>query len=284
MKNIRFFATALLFLATLFYSGRLSAQWSQNSAYIWTTANKNVGIGTTTPTNAKLQFGNLTGNKITLYDDGISGAYGFGINSTNLCAYVPSDYGRFSVRTNAYDGVEKFYVGSNGSVGLGSRIYPGSSGTEGGYSLVHFKNGTSTAGGIIRASIGNSDPGDAPLELQSSGLIIANSGFRRVIVTGGGNVGIGTTAPFYRLEVNGSAAKPGGGSWATLSDRRLKGNIRPYTDGLQTLLKIKPVTFHYNEKSGYETAPEYVGVIAQDLQASGPLYGGRDPRQGGSRD
>ena len=36
------------------------------------------------------------------------------------------------------------------------------------------------------------------------------------------SVGIGTTAPDNLLTVNGNADKPGGGSWGTYSDGRLK--------------------------------------------------------------
>ncbi len=72
------------------------------------------------------------------------------------------------------------------------------------------------------------------------------------------------------LVVNGNASKPGGGSWAATSDKRLKQNINPYNDGLETLLKIKPVKYQYNQLSGYNTNPEHIGVIAQDLQKVAP--------------
>ena len=39
---------------------------------------------------------------------------------------------------------------------------------------------------------------------------------------GNGNVGIGDEDPDFLLEVNGTAGKPGGGSWSNSSDRRLK--------------------------------------------------------------
>lgn len=93
---------------------------------------------------------------------------------------------------------------------------------------------------------------------------------RKMVILNGGNVGIGTSSPAFKLEVNGTAAKPGGGSWTATSDSRLKQNIRPYTDGLNTLLRINPVTYHYNEKSGYDTDAEHIGVIAQELQPIAP--------------
>jgi YVTN family beta-propeller protein len=85
-----------------------------------------------------------------------------------------------------------------------------------------------------------------------------------------GNIGIGTAAPTALLSVNGTANKPGGGSWATFSDRRLKKEIIPFSEGLSAILKIKPVSFHYNDLAGCDTAPEYVGVVAQELQEVAP--------------
>ncbi|MBK7692302.1 MAG: tail fiber domain-containing protein [Bacteroidetes bacterium] len=89
-------------------------------------------------------------------------------------------------------------------------------------------------------------------------------------IRGNGNVGIGTGAPTAKLSVNGDANKPGGGSWTVFSDARLKNVSGKYEDGLSTLLKISPVKYHYNEKSGVDSKPEYVGVIAQELQKVAP--------------
>jgi hypothetical protein len=102
------------------------------------------------------------------------------------------------------------------------------------------------------------------------GLDFYSNFLNRMSITNGGNVGIGTTTPAYLLEVNGFAAKPGGGSWTATSDARLKQSVQPYNDGLSSLLKINPVRFHYNEKSGYDTKPEFIGVIAQDLEKIAP--------------
>ena len=84
-------------------------------------------------------------------------------------------------------------------------------------------------------------------------------------------VGIGTAAPAYRLHVNSaSVAKVGGGSWIVASDQRLKKDIASYSDGLDVLLKIKPVTFRYNGKAGIQTEAQFVGVLAQDMQEIAP--------------
>jgi hypothetical protein len=70
------------------------------------------------------------------------------------------------------------------------------------------------------------------VSLDSSG--VANKHFI-INTTGGGSVGIGTTAPGFTLHVNGSAGKPGGGSWSSASDARLKEMRQPFTRGLAAL-------------------------------------------------
>lgn len=87
----------------------------------------------------------------------------------------------------------------------------------------------------------------------------------------GGNVGIGTgNAQGFQLAVNGTAAKPGGGSWSTLSDARLKKNIRPLTGALDALLKLRGVTFEYIDAKPINELPgTHTGMIAQDVE---PLF------------
>lgn len=86
-----------------------------------------------------------------------------------------------------------------------------------------------------------------------------------------GNVGIGTNAPTQKLSVDGTAGKPGGGDWATFSDKRLKKDVKEYTEGLKEILQINPVLFKYNGKAGMtDTKTEYVGVIAQEMQDVSP--------------
>lgn len=86
-----------------------------------------------------------------------------------------------------------------------------------------------------------------------------------------GNVGISTANPDQRLSVNGNASKAGGGSWATFSDKRVKHDIKPFNDGLDVLMKLNPVTFKYNEKSGYtDVNKSFVGFIAQDVENVAP--------------
>jgi len=83
------------------------------------------------------------------------------------------------------------------------------------------------------------------------------------------SVGIGTSAPDNLLTVNGSADKPGGGSWGTYSDRRLKTLDGSFSSGLSQIMKLHPVRYRYNKENalGIRDTQEHVGLVAQDVQA-----------------
>jgi uncharacterized coiled-coil protein SlyX len=131
-------------------------------------------------------------------------------------------------------------------------------------------------GNDFAAKIWGEWPGDGRLHfgVNSNGgaaSVVPTMTIRNVGGTGTvGNVGIGTTAPTATLSVNGTANKPGGGSWAVFSDRRLKKDIRLYADGLNSVLAINPVKFKYNGISVADTTTEYIGVIAQELEEVSP--------------
>ncbi len=81
-------------------------------------------------------------------------------------------------------------------------------------------------------------------------------------------MGIGTTAPDSLLTVNGSADKPGGGSWGTYSDGRLKNLNGSFTSGLSQVLKLNPIRYRYKADNalGIRDTDEHIGVVAQDVQ------------------
>lgn len=91
-----------------------------------------------------------------------------------------------------------------------------------------------------------------------------NQGRMRVSSTGG------TITHDLTLYGSLGAAKPGGGDWDATSDRRLKQDVRPFTDGLEQVLQIEPVFFRYKDIGPFSSETEYVGVIAQEMQQVAP--------------
>lgn len=83
-----------------------------------------------------------------------------------------------------------------------------------------------------------------------------------------GRVGIGTTAPTQLLSVNGTAGKPGGGTWDVFSDERLKNIKGNFTPGLSAVMRLQPLRYQYKPGNAlsFDSNKEYVGFGAQELQ------------------
>ncbi len=134
---------------------------------------------------------------------------------------------------------------------------------------------------VVGDAIRLSNNGSKYLRLRTDGNALDVSGYGAdlhfnsngndiVINQNNGNVGIGTDVPTAKLSVNGTANKPGGGSWATFSDRRLKKNIIGYNQGLEQLKKLNIVSYEYNDLTDFDTDVRHVGIIAQELSEIAP--------------
>lgn len=127
----------------------------------------------------------------------------------------------------------------SGSIGSGISIYANAASGNTFFNIQTYMNGANGAGN---------------LSLQPAG----------------GNVGIGTTNPGYKVTCNGEPGANGYTAWTNYSDIRFKQDITPLNrDILTKILQLNPVTFSYNnknpwgEKSGERTL---YGFIAQELQ------------------
>lgn len=104
----------------------------------------------------------------------------------------------------------------------------------------------------------------------TGGLALSVNGAARGISVNNGGIKI-QGAPHddttYQLSLSANlAAKPSTNTWTIASDKRVKTNINPYTKGLETILAIKPVTYDYNGKAGFDpTNKDNIGIIAQDV-------------------
>ncbi len=107
------------------------------------------------------------------------------------------------------------------------------------------------------------------LENQEAGtMTLRTSATDRITITAAGNVGIGTAAPTQVLSVNGTAGKPGGGTWDVFSDERLKNIKGPFNTGLRAVMQLQPLRYEYkaNNALGIKSEGEHVGFGAQSLK------------------
>lgn len=80
------------------------------------------------------------------------------------------------------------------------------------------------------------------------------------------NYGNSTT---LALACNGSAAKPGGGSWSVLSDERMKQDIEPLRGALDRVLQLQGYTFAYTPAAlerGLALPGPQIGLVAQQVE------------------
>ena len=90
-------------------------------------------------------------------------------------------------------------------------------------------------------------------------------------VIGSSGVGVNTTnTAGFTFAVNGTAAKPGGGSWAVFSDSRMKQDIEPIETGiLDQFLMLRGYTFEYEAeaiKNRLALPGRQTGLLAQEVQ------------------
>jgi len=98
--------------------------------------------------------------------------------------------------------------------------------------------------------------------------------------TNAGNLGIGTTSPTAQLSTTGTVrfsnfgagtlTTDASGNLSVSSDERLKNIDGEFTRGLADIVKLNPVSYHWNESSGLDTATQYAGFSAQNVQQAIP--------------
>jgi len=94
------------------------------------------------------------------------------------------------------------------------------------------------------------------MEFQDDGVSVMK-------IMDGGNVGIGTTTPLYKLDVNGTIYASG--DVIMFSDARKKTNVEVIPSALEKVLRIRGVTFEKLDATE-ETQRRHAGVIAQEVE------------------
>ena len=255
-------------------------------------ASGNVGIGTSTPNLARLQTAGTIGVTAAIFGSDSTGVSilnnwpGIGFNSYYSGGWksINTGYGGAILIDQASGGmtfytsdtvtgqstaqsmVERMRIDNTGSVGIGTATpWAGTKlHVEGTDRLGVFQDSaddsalsiSGTGGqGIFVNAHNNANTQHIPLDFASSRFYFHI-----------GNVGIGTSTPSYKLHVNGTAYATGAAG--ALSDLRHKDNIKTLDDGaLDTVLRLRPVTFEWKEALDTGMEGTQRGFIAQEVES-----------------
>lgn len=205
-----------------------------------------VGIGTSTP-----------GNRLTVANAG------YGIEHTDgtirVGTYAGAGAGWFGTINNyplsfyVNGGSASMTIDTAGNVGIGAS----STGSR-----LHV-SGDQRVNGRLSVNA----PPDATLTIRTENapgipLIVYN--YNGVEIFRFAGQGSGS----YML-MSGDAYKTSGGTtWSIPSDQRVKKDIRDYESGLDEILQLRPVRFHYRDDAsrGLSSAREEIGFIAQEVR------------------
>ncbi len=244
----------------------------------------NVGIGTTGPRDTLdlhandrgLMFSLPTSSTVTL-----TSYQGYISNNIRPIGIVGSTVALFTGATTGSTSTARLYIDSTGNVGIGT-TNPGNSLVVAKPSASNFlqinRDSTSYEAGM-QFTQGATNEWWLGTRTASPNTALHLFSYQKtsgasdvMVIDKEGNVGIGTTAPTYQLQLStDSAAKPGTSAWTIASDARIKTDIRPFSDGLSVIDNIDPVWYQYNGKGGFAAdGKEYIGVLAQDIERVAP--------------
>jgi hypothetical protein len=217
----------------------------------------NLGVAGTVKTGTTLVGG--TGNTFAIVSDG-----------TNTYINAPSTGGNI------------YFCAGNGSAGTSGGCANGGPGAGSNYEMLMTPDGLlSVEGSVIAFGYDTTNPHGAALAGEAGTGVYGYGGSGNGVVAEAGtgnNAAIVALTPsnastnlaFYgygALTITGQGYKPGGGSWASTSDVRVKKDVSDFRQGLSELERIRPVNFKYNGLGDTEdSGKEYVGVIAQELE------------------
>jgi hypothetical protein len=193
----------------------------------------NVGIGTSSPT-AKL---NIAGGGIRIH-------HGFLNNNTSRPAINTYTIGNYEIRG----------VGGGGGATQAD-------GGDDGFLRLSAGGGTSAT---TQSSIDLS--GYSNIADMLNNIVMRTAGVERLRIDNTGNIGIGTTAPTAKLQVNGDIIA---NSIAGSSDIRFKKNIKTIENALDKVNALRGVYFNWDQKafpSKEFSDKTEIGFIAQEVE------------------
>ena len=240
----------------------------------------NVGISTATP--VLDLHANTTDTPAIRLEQNNSGGFtaqtwDIGANEANFFVRDVTGGSLLSFRIRPGAPTSSIDIASNGNVGIGTgsptkKLHVSATNsqmfitrpanTAGNYALMNF--GTNNVEKFLFGLNADSDPNVDKMSFFD----LAFSAATPVMTFTGGNVGVGTQAPTDKFVVNGTASKPGGGTWAVFSDARLKNVRGTYNSGLKAVMRLQPLRYEYKPDNamGIKSEGEHIGFAAQAVQ------------------
>ena len=267
----------------------------------------NVGIGTMSPSEKLDVNGNVNINSVykiagntVLSTPGSNTFLGIdaGLSNTagsyNTFAGYEAGYSNTTGLDNTFSGNRAGYYNTTGILNTFSGNLAGYSNTAGGYNTFSgSRAGHSNTTGFRNTFLGygagySNTTGDDNVflgyqagsnETGSNKLYIDNSSTSTPLIHGDfstNRVGIARVATSNAFEVEGTASKTAAGDWLANSDARIKTDIETVTGALQTLDKVRLVSFKYTDdyRAEHTSIDErrYLNVIAQEFAEVFPDY------------
>lgn len=217
-----------------FWTGASALSYDNN--FTWDNTNKRLGIGTTTPTRPFQIVDTSSGIPIQ-----------FNVQTTKA-----KSRSQLGLQNDLNYFVEMQMSGSNyASLPAISNVASFSCSGSGVQRLSFVTNGETNTGGTT------------PITFIAGGY--DNAAGITIRPGNPGEVSVGGVADYgaYNLQCNGTGVW-GAGAYVNGSDARIKENINDIGSSLNTVMKLKPVTFKYIESFSKDRAVQ-TGFIAQDL-------------------
>ena len=215
------------------------------------TSGGNVGIGTSSPSSSVRfhVFDGSANGDVALFESNITKA-DIWLKDANTSSGAVRLRSESNSMVMTAGGNERMRITSGGNIGIG---------------VTNPQNRLSLPNASYIAwqySTGAESAGIATLSDNSMSFFQGTG--ERMRITSAGNVGIGTTSPAYKLEVNGAIYASG--DVLAFSDISVKTNIRPIENALEKVLNSRGVVYDRIDTEDKDN----IGFIAQELEVNFP--------------